>query len=132
MLAYTRGVKISHDEHTGLISTLPLIATGLSLIAWRPRTPVWGRLMIGVPISEPKTPPLLMVKVPPAMSSMVNLLSRAYSCQQQSCLSSNMLFTFLPRSEMACSMPIMSIDSAFRTTGVTRPFGVATATLMST
>jgi hypothetical protein len=33
--------------------------------------------MIGVPMREPKTPPLEMVKVPPAMSSMVSLLSRA-------------------------------------------------------
>ena len=28
-----------------------------------------GGLMIGVPSMEPKTPPLLMVKVPPSMSS---------------------------------------------------------------
>ena len=40
--------------------------------------------------------------------------------------------TFLLSSAIVCSMPIMSKDSAFRTTGVTRPFGVATATLMST
>jgi hypothetical protein len=34
-------------------------------------------LMMGVPIKEPKTPPFEMVKVPPAISSMVILLSRA-------------------------------------------------------
>jgi len=28
-----------------------------------------GGLMIGVPIRDPKTPPLLTVKVPPSMSS---------------------------------------------------------------
>jgi hypothetical protein len=33
---------------------------------------------IGVPKSEPKTPPLEMVNVPPAMSSKANLFSRAY------------------------------------------------------
>lgn len=32
---------------------------------------------IGVPKSEPKTPPLEMVNVPPAMSSKANLFSRA-------------------------------------------------------
>lgn len=42
------------------------------------------------------------------------------------------MLTFLPRSAIAFSMPTMSKLSAFRTTGVTRPFSVATATLMST
>jgi hypothetical protein len=77
LLAGQRQQEQDEKAHTGLISTFPLIATGFSLIACRPSTPVWGRLMIGVPIREPKTPPLLMVKVPPAMSSMVSLLSRA-------------------------------------------------------
>ena len=66
-----------HFPLTGLISILPLTAIGLSLMACRPSTPVCGRLMIGVPIMEPKTPPLLIVKVPPAMSSIVSLPSRA-------------------------------------------------------
>ena len=34
--------------------------------------------MIGVPYSEPNTPPFEMVKVPPAMSSSVSFPSRAY------------------------------------------------------
>lgn len=67
---------------TGLISTLPFTAIGRSLIAWRPNTAVCGRLMIGVPIIEPKTPPLLIVKLPPAISSMVSLLSRAWKAYQ--------------------------------------------------
>ena len=36
-----------------------------------------GGLMIGVDISEPNTPPLEMVKVPPFMSSIVSVPSRA-------------------------------------------------------
>lgn len=40
--------------------------------------------------------------------------------------------TFLPSSAIDFSISIMSMLSALRTTGVTRPFGVATATLMST
>lgn len=67
--------EVGEKSLTGRISTLPFTATGLSLMAWRPRTavsrvstgerqdertgnlPVWGRLMMGVPIKEPKTPP---------------------------------------------------------------------------
>lgn len=63
---------------TGLISIFPSTTTGLSLIACRPSTAVCGRLMIGVPIIDPNTPPLEMVKVPPAMSSIESLPSRAY------------------------------------------------------
>lgn len=40
--------------------------------------------------------------------------------------------TFLPSSAMAFSMPTISRASALRTTGVTNPFSVETATLMST
>jgi len=42
------------------------------------------------------------------------------------------MLTFLPREAISFSMPIMSMASALRTTGVTRPFSVATATEMST
>lgn len=42
------------------------------------------------------------------------------------------LLTFFPRSAMAFSIPTRSLPSVLRTTGVTRPFSVATATLMST
>ena len=61
-----------------LYFTFPLTAIGLSLIACIPKMAVWGKLIIGVPINEPNTPPLEIVKVPPAMSSMVILLSRAW------------------------------------------------------
>ena len=37
-----------------------------------------GGLMMGVDIMDPYTPPLLMVKVPPAMSSMLMVPSRAF------------------------------------------------------
>lgn len=46
--------------------------------------------------------------------------------------SETIVLTFLPSSEIAASIPTMSSVSAFRTTGVTRPFSVATATLTST
>lgn len=65
------------NQESPFCLTLPLTATGLSLIACIPRMAVWGILMIGVPISEPKTPPLEIVKVPPVKSSIVILLSRA-------------------------------------------------------
>ena len=117
----------------GRITIWPLTTTGLSLMACSPRTAVWGRLMIGVPINEPKTPPLLMVKVPPAISSMVSLPSRAYRNRLVNFQGhEDSSITFLPRSAMDFSMPTRSMDSVLRTTGVTRPFSVATATLMST
>jgi hypothetical protein len=43
-----------------------------------PRMADWGGLMMGVDSMEPYTPPLLMVKVPPAMSSMEMVPSRAF------------------------------------------------------
>ena len=39
--------------------------------------PDCGAFRIGVDISEPKTPPLVMVKVPPCMSAIASLPSRA-------------------------------------------------------
>lgn len=38
----------------------------------------WGGLIMGVESREPYTPPLLMVKVPPAMSSILMVPSRAF------------------------------------------------------
>lgn len=49
--------------------TCPLIATGRSKIPCIPKIDDCGGLIIGVPNKEPNTPPLLMVKVPPSMSS---------------------------------------------------------------
>ena len=67
---------------------------------------------MGVPMSEPKTPPLLIVKVPPAMSSIVSLLSRAYITRRQSFdllrMSSRQELTFLPKSVIELSIPTIS------------------------
>ena len=41
-----RHIRIKGAEHTGRISILPLTAIGRSLMACRPSTAVWGRLMI--------------------------------------------------------------------------------------
>ena len=48
------------------------MATGRSKVACMPRMADWGGLMMGVPIREPNTPPLLMVNVPPSMSSIAS------------------------------------------------------------
>jgi hypothetical protein len=45
------------------------MATGLSKIPCIPRIADCGGLMIGVPNIEPNTPPLLIVNVPPSISS---------------------------------------------------------------
>lgn len=97
--------------------------------------------MIGVPKSEPKTPPLEIVKVPPDMSSMVSFPSRAYQDEIETgedalaLVQSDMWArecTFLPTSAIACSISMRPIVSTLRTTGVTRPLGVETATERST
>ena len=81
-----------------------------------PRMALCGGLMMGVPMSEPKVPPLLMVKLPPAMSSSEMASARA----------------FLASSPIASSACAKDMRSALRSTGTTRPRGLATATLMST
>ena len=53
------------------------MATGLSKTPCIPSIADCGGLMIGVPNIEPYTPPLLMVNVPPSMSSTANLPSFA-------------------------------------------------------
>src|SRR5690606_2943179 len=70
-----------------------------------------GALMIGVDIIEPNTPPFVMVNVPPVISSIVNLLSRA----------------LVANSAIAFSIWYSAIDSAFLITGTTNPFGAETA-----
>jgi len=72
--------------------------------------------MMGVPSMLPKTPPLEMVKVPPAMSSSEMASARA----------------FLASSPSVPSTCAKDRDCALRMTGTTRPRGLATATLMST
>ena len=80
-----------------------------------PMMPDCGAFKIGVDIKEPNTPPLVMVKVPPDISSNVNLPSRAR----------------LPRLPISASMSAIDLESASRTTGTTRPWGVETATPIS-
>ena len=70
---------------------------------------------MGVDISEPYTPPFVMVNVPPVSSAMLSLLSRA-----------------LPASSpISFSMPANVSLSALRTTGTTSPRSVPTAMPMS-
>ena len=95
----------------GLISTLPLIATGLSTMLCIPKIADWGGLIIGVESIEPKTPPFVMVKVPPVISSGVILPSLALIAS---------LFISL-------SISARLILSAFLTTGTINPFGDETA-----
>lgn len=49
--------------------TCPFKAIGLSNMPCIPKIEDCGGFMIGVPIKEPNTPPLLIVKVPPSISS---------------------------------------------------------------
>ena len=95
----------------GRITTWPSRATGRSSILCMPRMPDCGGLRIGVESSEPKTPPLVIVKVPPARSPGVSLPSRARRAT----------------SPMACSSAARPRPSAPRTTGTTSPRGVLTA-----
>lgn len=60
------------------ILTLPPMATGRSKMPCMPKIADCGGLMIGVPNMDPNTPPLLMVKVPPSMSSTASSFLRAY------------------------------------------------------
>ena len=61
----------------GAMTTWPFSAMGRSTMLCMPRMPLCGGLMMGVDIIEPKVPPLVMVKVPPVMSSMARLPSLA-------------------------------------------------------
>jgi len=71
---------------------------------------------MGVPIKDPNTPPFEIVNVPPAISSGVILL----------------FFPFYAKFISSLSISAKSIDSQFLNTGTKRPFGVATATEIST
>src|SRR5690606_14098382 len=95
----------------GAITTCPFTATGLSMILCIPKIPDCGGLIIGVDNIEPKTPPLVMVNVPPVISSTVILPSLARVA--------NLL--------ISASMPLKVNNSAFRTTGTINPFGPDTA-----
>ena len=47
------------------------LTTGLFTIECMPKIALWGGLMIGVPMRDPKVPPFEIVKVPPCISSIV-------------------------------------------------------------
>ena len=99
----------------GRATMAPSTTVARCLVAWTPRMALCGGLMMGVESMEPKTPPLVTVKVPPLISSSVS----APVCARA------------PKSAMADSMAAKDMDSALRKTGVTSPRGVPTATAMS-
>lgn len=73
-------------------------------------------MIIGVPIKDPNTPPLEIVKLPPAISSGVILFS----------------FPFWAKNNKSFSISANDLDSQFLNTGTNKPLGVATATEIST
>jgi len=86
-------------------STSPLTATGRSNMPCMPRMADCGGLMIGVPISEPNTPPLLMVNVPPSMSSTAKSPFFAYrSTQQEKFLVQDVIYTSRAYATMSVSV----------------------------
>ena len=87
------------------------MAIGRSWILCMPNMPDCGGLRIGEDISEPYTPPLEIVKVPPCISAMDNLPSRARA----------------PFSAIAFSISANDKESASRITGTTNPVGVPAA-----
>jgi len=110
-----------------------------------------GGLIIGVPNMDPNTPPLLMVKVPPSMSSTASSFLRAYKrtiiiqshnqemsrsvhkCggkrtrnDQRNKLKMSQYvtwdITFSPNKLIAFSISVKFIPSTFRITGTTKPW----------
>lgn len=59
----------------GLATMFSPLTTGLLITACIPKIADCGGFKIGVPIKDPNTPPLEIVKVPPAISSAVILPS---------------------------------------------------------
>ena len=74
-----------------------------------------GILIIGVLIREPNTPPFVMVKVPPVISSILSLFSLA----------------FVAKATTACSISAILMLSALRITATSSPLGALTAMEMS-
>ena len=87
-------------------------STARFLMACMPRMPDCGGLRMGVLMRLPYTPPLVMVNVPPVMSSTLRRPSRAFTAS-----------SLMPISICAMDMPC-----TLRTTGTTRPLSVPTAT----
>ena len=99
----------------GCISTFPFTAIGLSIILCIPNIADWGGLIIGVDSIDPNTPPLVIVKVPPVISSTVISPSLA--------LMASLFISF--------STPEKVNFWASLTTGTINPFGPETAILIS-
>ena len=99
----------------GAIAIAPSLAIGRSTILCIPKIALWGGLIIGVDNMEPKTPPFVIVKVPPVISSTVISPSRARIAKR---------FT-------SASTPLKVRFSALRITGTINPFGPETAILIS-
>ena len=87
-----------------------------------PKIADYGGFKIGVPIIDPNTPPLLIVNVPPAISSIV--IFPYFPLFAKSIRFFIKIFTF--------SISANPFFSTFLITGTIRPDGVATATEMST
>ena len=66
-------IHIAQVGWMGLITMLPFSAIGRSSILCIPRMATCGGFIIGVASKEPKTPPFVIVKVPPCISSKDNL-----------------------------------------------------------
>ena len=80
-----------------------------------PKIALCGGLIIGVESIEPKVPPLVMVKVPPVISSTEIFPSR----------------TFVAKSFIFNSIPLKDKVSASLIIGTISPFGPETATEIS-
>lgn len=85
--------------------TCPLMATGLSKVPCIPNIADCGGLIMGVPMRDPKTPPLLTVKVPPSISS----------------TSIAPLLAFSPSDAIVFSMSAYVMSCTLRTTGTNKP-----------
>ena len=95
----------------GRITTSPSIATGRCTILCIPKIAACGGLIIGVESIEPKTPPFVIVKVPPVISSGVIFPSLA----------------LIAKRLISLSISAKDMRSALRTTGTINPFGDETA-----
>ena len=92
--------------------TLDVVSAGSRPAGWVHPLAVEAMSQLGVDMSEPNTPPLEMVNVPPVMSAMVSCPALAR----------------LPKSAIVFSISAKLSLSAFRMTGTTKPLGADTAT----
>ena len=69
---YDAMVVGEREVHHGTDRNLAFDDDGALLDLVHPSIATWGKVRMGVETSEPKMPPLVMVKVPPRRSSSVN------------------------------------------------------------